>query len=146
MPDEMRNSAAWKGQLPYLAGTGQDHESGRAAIILDHMWTVTLPLLQPLADANGFGEPWRTMCRERTAEAAEAARAAAWAAKAAWVAKAARTAARAAAWAAAEAAEAAARAAEAAARAAAWAAAEAAWQTIDPCGLLKRLIAVGGEA
>ena len=132
MPDELRNSARWKGLLPLAAGTGRDYEKERAELILDHMWTVTLPMLQPLADAKGFGGPWRRMTTERTQEAA--ARAARAAAATAW---------------AAEAAEAVVGAAEAgAARAAATGAAAAragipnAWTILDPCGLLERLVAV----
>lgn len=70
---------------------------------LSQMW-LELEAYQPQADADGHGESWRVMCRERTAAAAEAAgdassaaRAAAWAAATA-------------AWAAADAADAAARA------------------------------------
>ena len=109
MPDELRNSARWKGLLPLAAGTGRDYEKERVEIILDHMWTVTLPMLQPLADDKGFGDAWRRMTTERTAEAAEAA----WEAAARMAASA---------WAAWEAASAAAR--------AAWGAAWAAWAEI----------------
>ena len=35
--------------------------------MLDHMWSVTLPTMQPLADAKGFGDEWRRMTTERTA-------------------------------------------------------------------------------
>ena len=101
MPDAMRNSAEWKSLLPLAAGTGRDYEKQRLALILDHMWSVALPLVQPIADAHGYGHQWREMCEKRTvaeaAEAAEAARAAAWAAEAA---EAAAWAAEAAAWAA----------------------------------------------
>jgi hypothetical protein len=157
MPDEMRNSDRWKSLLPLAAGTGRDKEQERLDIILDWMWGTVLPTLQPLADEKGFGDAWRSMTTERTAEAAEAAedaaladaaRAAARAARAAratwvadgaagaaaWVADAAE-AAGAAAWVAdaAEAADAALAAEDAAARADTWA-------TFDPCALLDRLI------
>jgi hypothetical protein len=148
MPADMRNSPRWKGLLPLAAGTGREHEDERIALILDWMWSVVLPTLQPLADERGFGLQWRQMTTERTAEAAgEAAAAAAEAAGE--EAAAAATAA----GAAATAAGAAARAAEAwAAEAAAWAAeaAEAweaaAWNRFDPCALLERLVAVGEQA
>jgi hypothetical protein len=119
MPDDMRNSDRWKQLLPLAAGTGRNKEKERLAAILDWMWGTVLPTLQPLADARGFGAEWKRMNTERTREAAE---------RAAYAADAAERAARA-----------------AAARAAAYAAAYAAyaadtWQTVDPCGLLERLI------
>ena len=64
---------------------------------LDEMWAA-FEAYKPKADADGHGESWRVMCRERTQEAAEAA----------WYAAPKKSAVRAAAWAAAEAAEAAA--------------------------------------
>jgi hypothetical protein len=140
MPDEMRNSVEWKALLPYAAGTGRALEHERLALILDHMWSVVLPRLQPLADANGFGKAWRTMTTERTVAAAAAA---------------VQAAARSAAAAAAAAAEAEARAAtgeaavQAAAEAATWvavwvarAAAADFWQAVNPCALLKALVDV----
>jgi hypothetical protein len=169
MPDSMRNSPEWKRLLPLAAGTGRAHEKERLGVLLAHMWAVSLPLIQPVADAQGFGDKWRTMTTEKTAAtawaAAEAARAAAEAEEvAAWTAKAAASAARAA-RAAEEAATWAAEAAtwaaeEAAARAAAWAARAAevwaaawaaraaevwaaAWETLNPRQLLADLIAVG---
>jgi hypothetical protein len=112
------------------------------------MWTVALPLLQPTADARGFGTEWRTMLKEKTGSAAKAAEAAAWVAEAAWAAETAAWAAETAAWAAEAAREAAALAAKAAAKAApakaaAAGSAAAAWATINPCQLLADLIAVG---
>jgi hypothetical protein len=171
MPDQMRNSPDWKRLLPLAAGTGREHEDKRLALILEWMWGTVLPLLQPQADAGGYGPQWRAMCEQRTPEAAKASWAAAEAARAAWAAEAAEAARAAAAeaawaaeasWAAAEAARAAwaaeaAEAARAAAAEAAWAAwaaaaaakaraaeaaAEAAWRHIDPCGLLARLVEV----
>ena len=75
MPNAMRNSADWKALLPLAAGTGRDAalEQRRAALLLDWIWTIVLPQLQPLADANGFGDPWRAMLTERTEKAARAA-------------------------------------------------------------------------
>lgn len=70
MPDILRNSAAWKSQLPYVAGTGKSHEKERLALIVNHMWTVALPVVQPVADAQGFGDAWRAMWTEKTTEAA----------------------------------------------------------------------------
>jgi hypothetical protein len=132
MPDKMRNSQRWKDAAVKVAGTGQAHEKERLAIIMDHMWTVTLPMLQTLADANGFGNEWRRMTIERTPDSARAARAAARVAEAAEAAAEAARAEEASARAeAAEAADAAATAASAAARAeAAEASAEAAWVAV----------------
>ena len=164
MPDAMRNSPEWKRLLPLAAGTGRKHETERLALILNWMWAVALPLLQPQADANGYGGEWRTMCEQRTEGAAKASGAAAWGATA-WAAKAeaaaaAAKAARAAAAArvaeakasgaakasaAAEAAKAKAKAkarADAAAAEAARAAWAEAWEQIDPCALLARLVEV----
>jgi hypothetical protein len=148
MPDEMRNSPRWKSLLPLAAGTGRSHEDERLAIIIDWVWSVVLPTLQPLADERGFGLQWRRMTTKRTAEAARAAaESAARAVEAAAAAAAAR-----AAWAAATAATAATAAGESAATAATAATAageageEAAWNRFDPCALLERLIAVGEQA
>jgi hypothetical protein len=48
---------------------------------LNEMWAA-LAAYQPKADAEGHGETWATMCKEKTSDAAEAA---AWdAAAAAW--------------------------------------------------------------
>jgi hypothetical protein len=137
MPDEMRNSAEWRALLPLAAGTGRDagSEVRRMNIILRWMWETVLPHLQPVADKQGFGDLWRTMCEQRTAEAAEAA---AEAAEAAWTAEAAAEAASAAAAAAAEAAW---TAEAAAAEAASAAAAAAAWKIFDPVALLSQLVA-----
>jgi hypothetical protein len=141
MPDAMRNSPEWKRLLPLAAGTGRAHEKERLNVLLNHMWTVALPLLQPVADARGFGDEWRTMTTEKTAWAARTATRAASAASAEWAARAAAAATRAAEWAewAAEWAAAAARAAAAAAEA------RATWETLNPCQLLADLIAVGGS-
>ena len=151
MPDVLRNSAEWKRLLPLAAGTGRTHEPERLALILSHMWTVALPLVQPVADAQGFGAAWNTMLTKKTAAEAEAASEAAseamseaaWAEaaaiEAAWAEVAARAeAARAtsAAWAA----RAAVRAAAARAQAEAARAAEV-WEILDPCKLLADLIA-----
>jgi hypothetical protein len=172
MPDEMRNSAEWKRLLPLAAGTGRAHEKERLDVLLDHLWTVALPPVQSIADEKGFGAAWRNMltkknrpaataaaawaeaaAREATAAAAEAATwaAAAEAAEAAAAAEAAEAgaaavaAAVAATWAAvAGAAEAVAAAEAAEAEAAREAtAAVATWKTLNPCGLLERLIAAG---
>jgi hypothetical protein len=70
MPDEMRNSAAWRDLLPLAAGTGRQQERGRLVIILDWMWGTALPLWLPLANKNGFGQEWSAICSVRTAEAA----------------------------------------------------------------------------
>ena len=169
MPAEMRNSAEWKRLLPLAAGTGRKREKERFEIILSWMWDTVLPTLQPIADKHGFGEEWRMMLQQRTADAAAAyaAYAADYAANAAYAANVAANSAYAAnsactayaaayvaayaaaasstAAAASNAAAAAANAAYAAADAAdaaANAAADyaAAWQQFNPCGLLQRLI------
>jgi len=114
MPNEMRNSQAWKGLLPLAAGTGRDHEKDRLVLIKDWMWGTVLPYLQPVADAGGYGKEWRAMCEQRTPAAAlaarEAAREAAWAAD--WAAEASGN-------------------------------PDAAWKHFDPCALLEKLIEVG---
>jgi hypothetical protein len=154
MPDKLRNSARWKAAIVRIPGTGREHEQERAALILEHMWTVALPMLQPLADAKGFGNEWRRMTIERTPDSARAAdwAAGAAAAKAGWTAE--EAAGAAASWAssAAKVEEAASADWDAGARAAAWAAGAAAaagipnvWTILDPCGLLERLVAVGHE-
>jgi hypothetical protein len=149
----IRDSADWRELLVLAAGTGRAHETERLSLVMSWMWDA-LALLQPQADANGYGTAWATMLRERTPDAADEAAAAA---EAAYVAAAAAATAYEAAYAyaaaAADAAEAAyvAAAADAAADAAvaaseaayAYAAADAtAWATIDPVGLLRRLVAV----
>jgi len=166
MPDVMRNSDAWRELLPLAAGTGRDREEGRLALIMKWMWTIVLPVIQPVANTHGFGTEWATMLTQRTETAADITAAAAWAAAAAWVADAEAGAAAAAAAAAAGAAARAARAAgaetagaaaEAAVAGAVWAAADAEaaaeaaetkpatvandpWRTFDPPGLLRNLI------
>jgi hypothetical protein len=157
MAADIRNSPEWRDLLPLAAGTGRNLERERLAVILDWMWGTVLPVVQRVADANGFGTEWGTMLTERTADAAWAARDAAGdAAYATEVAAyaagaAARTAARTAA--AAGAARDAARDAWDAAQAAAWAAdaaardaGESAWRTFDPVGLLAKLIEVEQSA
>jgi len=153
MPDDMRNSARYKAWLPTAVGTGRDREQEqeRLAILMDWMWRTVLPQLQPLADEEGFGKEWRTMCSERTQEAAYAAVDAA--ASAAYVAVDAAACAADAAVAAADAvaadavavavAVAAARAADAAAYAAR---AANFWQTVDPIGVLERMTNLEGKS
>lgn len=143
MPPVMRNSPEWRDALILAAGTGRQKERERLAMIMDWLFETVLPILQPQADAGGYGPAWQKMCNEKTDVAAKAA----WA-DAAKVAKlASRAAAKAAdaawevaweAWAAADAANAAWAAADAA-----WEAAEANfWQKTNPPALLARLIAV----
>ena len=150
MPDEMRNSARYKALIPDMPGTGRAQEQERLAILMDWMWSVVLPQIQPIADERGFGAQWQSMCRKKTAAAARAARLASAAADAA---AAARADAALAADAVARAADAAARAdaalaALAVARAAAWASEAAAradfWATIDPIGVLERMTYLKG--
>lgn len=152
MPSEMRNSKEWRELLPVAAGTGRLLEKERLALIIEHMWSVALPLVQPVADVQGYGTEWARMLRERTPSAASYA--ASYAAAAASASAAYDTAYAAAAASYASAAYDTAYAAAAAAASAAYAAsADAAytgtaddagvvWQKINPCGLLKELIEV----
>ena len=165
MPYKMRNSPRYKALIPDMPGTGRAQEQERLSILMDWMWSVVLPQLQPIADKRGFGGEWRLMCQDKTADAARAAADAARAdADAAWAAaaRAARAAYAAAAYAAdaaraARAADAAAYAARAAAYAAdaAYADARAAdaayadaradfWAAIDPIGVLERMTYLTG--
>jgi hypothetical protein len=133
MPHEMRNSPEWKALLPLAAGTGRDHEQQRSDLILNWMWETVLPVLQPIADQQGFGDEWSAMLIERSERATDAAVTAAAAADAAAADAAAADAARA-----------------AYAASAAYAAAAAAiqpdsWQQFNPCGLLKQLIEVNND-
>jgi hypothetical protein len=73
MPSEMRNSLRYKTLLPDMAGTGREHEQERLAILINWMWSVVLPQLQPLANQHGFGSEWQTMCQLKTAASARAA-------------------------------------------------------------------------
>jgi hypothetical protein len=162
MPEEMRNSERYKALLPDMAGTGRKHEQERLAILMDWMWSVVLPQLQPVAESKGFGDAWKNMCQLKTAASARAAAAAAadYAVDAAAYAVAAARAADYAAAAAADYADAladaaadyaadaaaasaaanalAARAADYAARAAAAAGGDF-WETVDPIGVLERM-------
>ena len=153
-PAELRNSARWRRLLPLAAGTGRDKESMRISVVMEWMWPVVLPRLQPLADRHGFGESWQKMCDLRTAAAANAAsadanattyaanattyaaNAAAYAAYAAYATNAAKADANAAAN---YATYAATYAAYAAYADAAQAAADF-WHSVDPCGCLERMI------
>jgi hypothetical protein len=158
MTDDVRNSDRWRELLPRAAGTGRQHEERRAQMILEWMWETVLPYIQPLADKGGYGDAWRAMCQERTADAAayaaNAAKAVGYAAAyvvadvaaayAANAANAADVAAARAAYVAAYVADAAAAAyvADAVGYAAADATRKQAWEHFDACGLLERLIAV----
>ena len=70
MPLEMRNSSGWKCLLPMAAGTGREREEERLALVMDWMWGTVLPDLQSVADQGGFGAEWRTMCVEKSPDAA----------------------------------------------------------------------------
>ena len=70
MPAEIRNSPEWKSLLPFAAGTGRDRESERLKIILDWIWDDVLPLVQPVANENGFGKEWEKMLTAKTLNAA----------------------------------------------------------------------------
>lgn len=69
MPDEMRNSSRYKSLIPNMPGTGREREAERLAVLMDWMWTVVLPQVQPVADKHGFGAEWLRMCAEKTANA-----------------------------------------------------------------------------
>lgn len=142
MPDEMRNSPRYKTLIPNMAGTGRELEKERLEILVDWMWDVVLPTIQPIADKKGFGGEWSKMCESRSmADARSAAD---------------NNAARSAAYAAA--ARSATYAAGAAARSAAYAAvyifgayaddsphsaADEFWETVDPIGVLERMTYLG---
>jgi hypothetical protein len=135
MPATIRDSQAWRDLLVLSAGTGREHETERVALVMDWMWDA-LALVQPRADARGYGVAWATMLRERTVDSARAASAAASAD--AYASAAADAYAHAAAHLYA--------AASAHASADAYADAYAyAWTAIDPVGLLRRLVAVTDE-
>jgi hypothetical protein len=154
MPSEMRNSLRYKALLPEMAGTGRKHEQERLAILMNWMWSVVLPQLQPIADKHGFSMEWQTMCNLKTDAAARAAdyAAAVYAADAAYAAYAAACAAACAASARAASARAAADTAAARAAAGAASAAYAAgayaadfWETVDPIGVLERMTYLNEE-
>jgi len=149
MPYQMRNSKRYKRLIPDMPGTGREREAERLAVLMDWMWTVVLPQLQPIADKHGFGPEWRNMCEVKTpadaACAANAAEAAANTARAASVYAASVAAARASDAAATPtdyASEVAAHAALAAADAALAAEAEF-WEAVDPIGVLERMTYLG---
>jgi hypothetical protein len=80
MPDEMRNSMRYKALLPDMAGTHREHERERLGILMEWLWSVVFPQLQPLADKSVFGAEWEAMCKLKTSVAASAAASAAFAA------------------------------------------------------------------
>ena len=86
MPAELRNSQRYRNLIPLMAGTGRDPETEkrRSAVILDWMWNIVLPQLQPFADTRGFGDEWRRMCRGRSRDTTYAACAVTYAAYAAY--------------------------------------------------------------
>ena len=118
MPGKIRNSSGWKCLLPMAAGTGREREEERLALIMDWMWGTVLPDVQSVADQGGFGAEWRTMCMEKSPDAAGDAAGDAGDATVA---------------------------AGAAAGDAAWDAGAAAWERYDPVGLLARLVTEGEE-
>jgi len=76
MPAAIRDSAEWKHALPRAAGTGREitAECERFGRIMEWMWDTVLPIVQRVADTNGFGEVWYAMCNQRSDIAAYAAR------------------------------------------------------------------------
>lgn len=140
MPDDMRNSLRYRAMLMTAPGTGREKEQKRLAVLMDWMWGTVLPQVQPLADKDGFGDEWRRMCEQRTGEHAARAASAAHVAHASSAASVANAAAYAASVAgSARAGSAACAAANAAAHAAAG---DDFWQTVDPIGVLERMIEV----
>lgn len=75
-----RDNPRWRALLPLAAGTGREREKERLDVLMEWMWGTVLPLVQPIADAIGFGAKWRELCEKRTPEAAARAT---WAAEAA---------------------------------------------------------------
>jgi len=80
MPYSIRNSPRWRALLPRAAGTGRELEEQRRNVVIDWMWGIVLPQLQPFADEQGFGSEWRNMQDLRTFNAAAAGTGAAYAA------------------------------------------------------------------
>ena len=144
MPDEMRNSLRYKSLIPDMPGTGRAQEQERLSVLLDWLWSVVLPQLQSIAEKGGFGDEWRTMCQDRTADAARGAANAAWhhgdCAAAADVAVAAAVTANARA---ADAATIATTVVNSAAAVAAYA--DSFWSAIDPIGVLERMTYLTGD-
>ena len=87
MTDKDRNSKQWRALIPLAAGTGKNHELELLNQIMRWLWEDMLPLVQPVADEQGFGKEWAAMLLIKngplTANAANAANAAAEAANAA---------------------------------------------------------------
>jgi len=131
IPDDMRNSSRYRDMLITSPGTGRDKEEERLAVLMDWMWGTVLPKLQPIADNNGFGGEWQTMCEKRTYAAAYAAYAAAKAAVRVTYAAYHNASA--------------AHAAHAAAYADVSIGLNDFWKAVDPIGVLERMIAVGGN-
>lgn len=145
MPTTIRDSAAWRELLVLSAGTGREHEAERLASVLDWMWSA-LAVAQPQADQLEYGDAWATMMRERTSIAAQDAVTVAVAAADVVTAAAAFAVATAAADAFADADADVVADVVAGVRSFTSSAAYAdAWDTIDPAGLLRRMVAVTDE-
>ena len=71
IPAEIRNSREWKELLPLSANTGREweQEKKRLDIIVEWLWSAAIPLAQTSADEEGYGDAFRIVCKERTAEA-----------------------------------------------------------------------------
>lgn len=77
IPDQLRNSKAWKIALSNAIKTGHDKEKERLDLILDWMWNVVLPQLNQVAIQGGYENEWQHMLREKSSTtAADASRAA----------------------------------------------------------------------
>jgi len=71
MPIDRINSKDWKDILPLAAGTGRNNESERSEIIKSWLFSDVLPLLQDLANDNGFGVEWKKMTDMKDAVSCE---------------------------------------------------------------------------
>lgn len=70
MPSGLRNSERWKSLLPDAAGTGRAQEDQRFDMLLDWMWNTVLPVLQPIADRLGFGSAWLNLTESKNCNCA----------------------------------------------------------------------------
>ena len=81
MPDVVSDSSEWKAALTTGLSTTSALEAEYLDMIMDDLWTVVLPSLQPIADRRGFGDEWKVMCTEKTRTAANAVEQVIWDAK-----------------------------------------------------------------
>ena len=81
MPDAVSDSAEWRVALTTGLATTSALEAEYLDMIMDHLWMVVLPTLQPVADRNGFGDEWKAMWIDQTRVAANAVEQVIWDAK-----------------------------------------------------------------